>query len=305
VPISTATSTGLPENIPKVILPDDPNQPIPEGTTLIQLGFLYPLNYQFVAKNTVAAAQIFKYLPSALADDGGFSTDRLLVSKIVPYDTRTKWGYITAIAEVYYPSNMVDNLQIDLTTPNSALYNNDQEIVRNLTSVINTKIDLFGNIDGSSSGSGSGSSDSDSNNNDGFSNDGTDNQSTKSKATTAGIAVGAFGLSVMYGAAMFLVARRYKRKKQLGHRRASSIGSSQRSSEMRYAGNGSPALMGGALMSQDFSAYGAVQPAHLSAGDNGRFGRDSHGSGRSGMGNSARTQYISPPVAAENSLGWN
>ncbi|KAH7143843.1 hypothetical protein EDB81DRAFT_508970 [Dactylonectria macrodidyma] len=180
---------------------------------------------------------------------------------------------------------MVDNLQIDLTTPNSALYNNDQEIVRNLTSVINTKIDLLGNNAETTSGSGSSSDNTDSSQGDGFSNSGSDNQTAKQKATVAGIAVGAIGLAAVYGAAMFLVARRYKRKKQLGHRRASSIGSSQASSEMRYAGNGSPALMGGALLSQDFSSYGAA------AGDNLRaqYGRNSHGSGRSGMGNSART----------------
>jgi hypothetical protein len=62
---------------------------------------------------------------------------------------------------------------------------------------------------------------------------------------------------------------------------------------MSETGRGSPALMGGALLSRDFtsSPYGAVQ-------------RESHGSGRS-MGNSGRTQFISAPVAAENSLGWN
>jgi hypothetical protein len=97
----------------------------------------------------------------------------------------------------------------------------------------------------------------------------------------------------MYGAAMFIVARRYKRKRQ--HRRASSMGSSQ-ASEMRYTDAGSPAMMGGALMSREFSSYGgAAAPG----------GRNSHGSGRSGMGGSVRTAAISAPVAAENSLGWN
>lgn len=296
---TATTSTGLPSNIPKMILPDDPNQPIPDGSVPIQIGFLFPLNYMFVSKNTVAAAQIFKYLPVALADSGGFSTDRILISKIVPYDTRDQWGYITALAKVHYPQSMLDNLQMDLLAPNSALYNNNLEIVRNLTSVINTKVDLFGNVDGDYTGD-SGNNDSGSNrNNDAFDNGGSDGQSAKQKATTAGIAVGAFGLSVMYGAAMFIVARRYKRKRQ-GHRRTSSIGSSQRSSEMRYTGHGSPALMGGALMSRDFSNYGATNDPAVRPG-----GRDSHGSGRSGMGNSARTAYISAPVAAENSLGWN
>ncbi|RGP76158.1 hypothetical protein FLONG3_5401 [Fusarium longipes] len=297
----TSTSTGLPANIPRVILPNDPNAPIPEGSRAIQIGFLFPFNYKFLARNTVAAAQLFKYLPKGLADAGGFSKDRILIEKIVPMDTQSQWGYITALAKIYYPENMLDSLQADLMTPNSLLYNNDLEIVRNLTSVINNKIDIFGNTDNGASSDSGDSDDSGSSGNDGFGNSGEGDKTAKQKATTAGIAVGAVGLSVMYGAAMFLVARRYKRKKQLGHRRASSIGSSQRSSEMQYNGNGSPALMGGALMSRDFSSYGA-QGDHppVRAG-----GRDSHGSGRSGMGNSARTAFISAPVAAENSLGWN
>ncbi|SCO88129.1 uncharacterized protein FRV6_12256 [Fusarium oxysporum] len=301
-PTETSTSTGLPANIPRVILPNDPNKPIPEGSVPIQLGFLFPFNYKFLARNTVAAAQLFKYLPKGLADAGGFSKDRILVSKIVPLDTQSQWGYITALAKIHYPENMIDSLQADLITPNSPLYNNDLEIVRNLTSVINTKIDIFGDSDTDNNTDNGNSDDGNSGNRDVFGNSGEGDKSAKQKATTAGIAVGAVGLSVMYGAAMFLVARRYKRKKQLGHRRASSIGSSQRSSEMQYTGNGSPALMGGALMSRDFSAYGAT---HAEQGQVRPGGRDSHGSGRSGMGNSARTAYISAPVAAENSLGWN
>ncbi|EWG46317.1 hypothetical protein FVEG_06853 [Fusarium verticillioides 7600] len=301
-PTETSTSTGLPANIPRVILPNDPNKPIPEGSVPIQLGFLFPFNYKFLARNTVAAAQLFKYLPKGLADAGGFSKDRILVSKIVPLDTQSQWGYITALAKIHYPENMIDSLQADLITPNSPLYNNDLEIVRNLTSVINTKIDIFGDSDTDNNTDNGNSDDANSGNGDVFGNSGEGDKSAKQKATTAGIAVGAVGLSVMYGAAMFLVARRYKRKKQQGHRRASSIGSSQRSSEMQYTGNGSPALMGGALMSRDFSAYGAT---HAEQGQVRPGGRDSHGSGRSGMGNSARTAYISAPVAAENSLGWN
>ncbi|CEI68550.1 hypothetical protein FVEN_g5303 [Fusarium venenatum] len=299
----TSTSTGLPANIPRVILPNDPNKPIPEGSRAIQIGFLFPFNYKFLARNTVAAAQLFKYLPKGLADAGGFSKDRILIEKIIPMDTQSQWGYITALAKIHYPENMLDSLQADLMTPNSLLYNNDLEIVRNLTSVINNKIDIFGNTENGASSDSGDSEDSGSGGNDGFGNSGEGDKTAKQKATTAGIAVGAVGLSVMYGAAMFLVARRYKRKKQLGHRRASSIGSSQRSSEMQYNGNGSPALMGGALMSRDFSNYGAQGPQGEAPARPG--GRDSHGSGRSGMGNSARTAFISAPVAAENSLGWN
>lgn len=296
---ATATNTqGLPTDIPKVILPDNPDKKAPAGTVPIQLGFLYPLNYVFVAKNTVAAAQIFQFLPQGLADAGGFDVDKIQITKLVPYDTQSKWGYVTTLVKLYYPENMIDKLQTHLWAPNSALYNNDKDIISALMNNINPKIDIFGdNESGGQYGSTPDSSDSssggNSGNNDAFDGD-SGKSSSKQMGTTAGIAVGAVSLSVMYGAAMFIVARRYKRKRQAGHARASSVGSSQASSEMQYNGTGSPALMGGALLSRDMSGYGGV------AG-----GRESHGSGRSGASNSARTANISAPVAAENSLGWN
>ncbi|PFH58716.1 hypothetical protein XA68_13314 [Ophiocordyceps unilateralis] len=117
------------------------------------------------------------------------------------------------------------------------------------------------------------------------------NQTEKEKLTTMGVAFGVVGAGFMYGAAMFIIARRYKRKRQT-HRRSSSVSNSQDSSEMQQAGGASPPLMGGALPSRDYFSYGAE-------------GRDSRGSGRSGMANSGRTANISAPVAAENSLGWN
>lgn len=112
------------------------------------------------------------------------------------------------------------------------------------------------------------------------------NQTEKEKLTTMGVAFGVVGAGFMYGAAMFIIARRYKRKRQT-HRRSSSLSNSQESSEMAQP---SPALMGGALPSRDYF-HGE--------------GRDSRGSGRSGMANSGRTANISAPVAAENSLGWS
>lgn len=252
----------------------------------------------FVASNTVAAAQIFKYLPEALANAAGIDVDKVQVAKLVPYDTRGQWGYITTLARINYPQNLVNKLQLDMSVANSLIYNNPDPIIRNLTALINPKISIFGQLtdggstggsDGSSSGNGGAPPSSGSGNNDAFGTSSTDNSTTsKQKATTAGIAVGAVGLGALYGGAMFIIARRYKRKKQ-AHRRSSSIGSSQRSSGMQYTGNGSPALMGGALMSRDMSSYGGTGI------------RNSHNSGTS----SARTANISAPVAAENSLGWN
>jgi hypothetical protein len=240
----------------------------------------------------VAAAQIFQYLPEALANAGNFDLDRIQVTMLVPLDTRSKWGYLTTIAKVYYPENLLDALQVELWATNSGIYNHPDQLVRDLTAVINPKIDIYGNIeeDGNSGGDPEAPGNDD-DNDDAFDNgsDGGSNDSRQT-ATTAGIAVGAVGLAGLYGAAMFIVARRYKRKRQQ-HRRSNSLPDSEASSEMRYTGTGSPALMGGALLSQDMSNYGGA------AG-----GRESQNSGR---GSSARNANISAPLNTENSLGWN
>jgi hypothetical protein len=250
----------------------------------------------FVASNTVAAAQIFKYLPQALANAAGIDAEKVQIAKLIPYDTRNQWGYVTALAVINYPSNLIDKLQLDMSVANSAIYNNPDSIVRSLTAQINPKISIFGQInDAGSAGGSSGSTGGDGgaapaagSGNDAFGTTSTDNQSSSQKAKTAGIAIGSISLASLYGGAMFIIARRYKRKKQ-SHRRSSSMSTDQRSSGMQYTGNGSPALMGGALMSRDMSTYGGTGV------------RDSHNSGTS----SARTANISAPVAAENSLGWN
>jgi len=134
-------------------------------------------------------------------------------------------------------------------------------------------------------GSGSAASSSAASGNNGVFNTDSQNTSTTVSGTTAGIAMAAIGGSAAYGAAMFLIARRYKKRKQ-NHRRSSSL---INPAEMRTAG--SPALMGGAYMSGGRTSSNPGQD------------RNSRGSGRTG--NSARTQQISAPMMAENSLGWN
>lgn len=273
--------------------------PPPDDTILIQVGFLKGYNYPFVVETDRAAAQIFSLVPLALSQAGGFDISKAQVKRLVPMDTQNSLGYITTCAIVSYPKSMVETLSIDIKLANSPLYNNPDQLIYNLTQQINPAIPIIvgqypdglgGTIDGGSGDTTGGGPNSDPFGTNG--NSDASGQSSSQRGTTAGIVSGAVAVAAAYGVVMFVVARRYKRKKQ-SHRRASSISNP---SEMSEAGRGSPALMGGALLSRDFtSSYGAVPPG----------GRDSHGSGRSGMGNSGRTQFISAPVAAENSLGWN
>ncbi|KAI0840773.1 hypothetical protein F5Y06DRAFT_229969 [Hypoxylon sp. FL0890] len=292
------TATGIPTSLPKAITPwtEPPEQP--KDTTLIQISFLYGENYQHLVDQPLAASQMFNLLPQGLAYGGGFDTERVVMYNIRPYDTIARLGYITSQAMVWYPTEGVSKLSDDIGYPTTPLYNHPDPLVRNLTSQINPAIGIMpgsvlGGTTGSDGSSGADPTDSASTNNDPFDTQGPGEQTTSAQqGMTAGIAVGAASVAGAYGAAMFIIARRYKRKKQR-HQRTSSITSP---SDMRQTG--SPALMGGALLSRDFTS----NPGYGGATGN---TRDSQGSGRSGMNSSARTPTISAPVAAGNSLGWN
>jgi hypothetical protein len=202
------------------------------------------------------------------------------------------------LALLYYPKDKVNQLAIDIKTPNAPLYNQDNALAGNLTNQINPAIPIWlgSDLEGNYPVPGSGNDSDQGSNNDAFGGSGGGKQTAAQMGTTAGIAVGALSVAGAYGAAMFIIARRYKRKKQR-HQRSSSVSAMD---EMRQAG--SPALMGGALLSRDFSGgpgYGGYGTT------NGGNMRNSQGSGRSGTNHSARTANISAPVAAENSLGWN
>lgn len=86
-----------------------------------------------------------------------------------------------------------------------------------------------------------------------------------------------------------MVARRYKKRKN-AHKRASSVQSG--------SSNGSAARETNTLMAGARNSYGS-RPQMAQTHQAGRESRTSDRSGQSG-----RT-YISPPVTAENSLGWN
>ncbi|KAH6676511.1 hypothetical protein B0J14DRAFT_455312, partial [Halenospora varia] len=241
----------------------------------------------------ISTAQIFKYLPIGIAEGLKLKPEQVRLNSLGPLDTTVQMGYLTTLAMAYIPTNMVDTLGLDIRTPLSGLYQNSDPSVNTLMSYINPAIPLTpgSTLGGSTTGTGSGSSSTSTTpaGNGGIFNTDDQKQSAKVSGTTAGIAVAAIGGAAAYGAAMFLVARRYKRRKT-SHRRSSSIMSP---SEMRQSG--SPALMGGA---NAFMSGGRVSPGGTT------YDRNSRGSGRS-AGNSARTQQISAPMMAENSLGWN
>jgi len=291
--LSTSAPTGIPTGLPNVITNPNATFVTPKGMKVVQLGFGWSLNWPFVASNSLSAAQIFQYLRTGLQQGLSLEEDQVLMQSLLPLDTSAALGYVTTVAWVQVPENLVDTLGLDLHAPNSALYTNVDPSVYQLMNYINPAIPLVPgtSLSGSgASGTGSGSGPTSSaGGNSGVFNTEAQNTSTGVTGTHVGIAVGCMGAAAAYGAAMFFIARRYKRKKQ-SHRRSSSIMSH---SEMRQSG--SPALItgGNAFMVGGRTSYGGTNN-----------NRNSGGSGGS-AGNSARTQQISAPMMAENSLGWN
>jgi len=105
---------------------------------------------------------------------------------------------------------------------------------------------------------------------------------------SAGIASGVIAGAALYGTAMFFIAKRYRKRKAAHQRTSSVLGGPQDMAQYRDA----PGALTGLMAGGRGQGYRSTTPG----------GRDSRNSDRSGSG---RTQYISPPVAAENSLGWN
>lgn len=290
---TTSLQTGIPSALPKIVQnplsSSTPAQPV--DTTEVQIGFQWALNYPFVVSHPLSTSQIFTYLPIGIADGLRLKPEQITVKNLLPLDTTAELQFITTVARIFIPTSMVDTLRVDLGIPISPLYQNPDESVNTLMNYINPAIPFF---PGAIMDPGSYPSSTDtharpspSDNNGVFNTSSQQTQSSGAKGTTAGIALAAFGGAAAYGAAMFLLARRYKRRKQ-ARARVASFSNTLDSRE--YDSPMTPSFGdGGALMSG-----GRSSPTH---------DLQSRGSGRTG--NTARTAQISAPMMSENSLGWN
>ena len=258
-----------------VIKPPGGSPDKPANTTLVQVGFQHELNYAFVSSNSKCEQQIFTYVPPGIAYGLGIDESEITMQSLQPYDTSKSNGWITTLALFYISSDLVNQLAVDVHTPNSGLYNNPNPTVNTLMNLIVPSIPLIArqtSDGGTQTGPGSAStSPGAAGGGAPFGGDAGNGQPVNPSAAAIAAPIATGGL--LYGAAMVFVARRYKRKKQ-GHARSSSVGASSSYS------NGAAWMSGG------------------------RGVRTSHGSSSS-QGRSVRTQQISAPVMAENSLGWN
>lgn len=288
---TTTLQTSIASGVPISVTNGDPTDDLtpPEGMTLVRIGFFKQLNWNFVALNSKSSAQVMTFLPQGLSEGLHLEPEQVQIHSLVPLVGYGDFDYVPTTALIFIATNVVNTLALDLHIPPAPIYQNADPTVNQLMGYINPAIPLIPGTElagASASGTGSASTPTTvSTTYGGIFNTQSQSQSASATKNTAGWAVGIVGAAAAYGAAMFFVARRYKRKKQ-SHRRSSSIMSP---SEMRQSG--SPALVGG--------AHPYMTGGRSSSGGD----RNSRGSGRTG--NSARTQQISAPMMAENSLGWN
>ncbi|KAL9075621.1 MAG: hypothetical protein Q9157_003929, partial [Trypethelium eluteriae] len=233
--IPPPSETGIPTSIPRIIQPPGGMQPQPNNSTLVQIGFGYSLNYPFVASTYGSASQIFQFLPKGVSHGLDIDLNSIAMHSLQPYDTTQDLHYITTLALFYIPSDQVNALSLNIHTPISAIYNNPDPSVKTLMDLVSPSFPiqagqgLTGNGSPGSTGQPnpndpSGASTSASN---GGSPIGSDSGASQPvRKSSVGIGVGVCAGAVAYGAAMFIVARRFRnrRREQRAHNRASSLG---------------------------------------------------------------------------------
>ena len=283
--------TGLPTGVPLVLYP--PSGPVkqPDNTDMIQIGFKYPLNYKFVWTHDQSQQQIFKYLPLGISYGLNIEVSNVTMQTLRAWDTTQDLHYITTLAIAWIPSGLVETLGLLVQTQTSRFYNNPDSSTNTLLSMINNALPIAADnsTDGMDTPYGAMPTSTSSVKTNGAPIGGSIGASAPVKPSAIGIGVGITCGAAVYGAAMFFVARRYKKRRQ-SHLRSPSMYSSPVMSHIGPDAGAGTALMSGGI---DRS----ISPYH---DEDGRAG--SRGSGRSG---STGRQQISAPVMAENSLGWN
>ncbi|RKF59988.1 putative basic proline-rich protein [Erysiphe neolycopersici] len=294
---SQTQATGIPSALPKIVQnplsSSTPSQPV--DTSEVQIGFQWALNYPFVVSHPLSTTQIFTYLPIGIADGLGLKPDQIVVKNLLPLDTTAELQFITTVARVFIPSSMVDTLRIELGIAASPIYQNPDESVNTLMNYINPAIPYFPGavLDPGATPTGSDTKNTQSTTPADagvFNSPPQQPQSPSAKGTTAGIAIAACGGAAAYGAAMFLLARRYKYRQQRQKRPKSIDYSSEPGEEFSR-----PTNFG------NFGDAGAL----MSGGRNSPTPHDRHSRGSGRTGNTTRNAQISAPMMAENSLGWN
>lgn len=297
--VSTSVATSLPSSLPKYITPSGGLPDEPEESQLIQIGFDYSLNYEFVVSHPLAVAQIFQYLPQGLAYGLYLQTSNITMGDVEPYESENA-GYIVSVAKAYIPKSYVGTLKALIHTPTSRLYKNPQDSVAALMNLIDPSIPLIpgdtsiggGSSGGGSSGSSGNPSKTGSDSNDGGNSgngsgsgsgslDSSNEGSSKVDSKTVGIGVGAVAGTALYVGAIFIVTKKYRKKRDLA-----LVGTDSFREGSAYRDSSSINSTASPLTSQTSS--GGIRSMMSGHNSNGGIGHQ-----------------ISEPVMSVNSLGWS
>ncbi|KAF2864451.1 hypothetical protein K470DRAFT_208295 [Piedraia hortae CBS 480.64] len=267
------SSTGIPSNMPAMVLPPGGMPEVGPNKTLIQIGFNYELNYPFVIGADLATNQIFTYLPRGVAYGLEIPDGDVQMKGLLPYDTRASLHYITTLAQAYIPTDRLTMLQQDLCKTTSKFYHHPNSTVRELMLMINCSISVNPGSSVAGAQSSNPAATASSPAGEGAPIGADSGKSMPIKGTSVGISVGAIAGAAVYAATMFYVARRYRQRRQR-HGRADSMPEMSHTEGMGMYGAGA----------------GQERGSRQSGSTNGR---------------SVREQGISHPIQAGNSLGWD
>ncbi|KAL8906089.1 MAG: hypothetical protein Q9171_006411 [Xanthocarpia ochracea] len=134
--------SAIAESIPNAIQPPGGSPLQPSDTTLVQVGFLQPLNYPFVVNSEVTQDQLFTYLPSGLSYVTIIEGENVTMHSLRAYDTTPDYRYITTLAFLFIPTSSIDILKSAIQSPDSPLYNNPDNSIKKIMSYINPAISV-------------------------------------------------------------------------------------------------------------------------------------------------------------------
>ncbi|AMD22358.1 HGR019Cp [Eremothecium sinecaudum] len=325
---SSSTPTSSPTHtqvLPDVISP--PTEPVLEGDfTLITIGFKEPLNYPFVVNEPIASAQIFNFLPAVLSFPFNGEVSTAPVVQLAPL--KSKRHYLVTVAEVYFPTDKVNELQKLIADCDSVLYKSYDDTGRSFASLIDPLIPLTGiisqlNVNTPRYTGISGDS------HDSQVHDGameargktTGNGQRLSEPAITGIVIAAVGAVIAY-IAFIVVASRYVLKKK---REGCLLDdhSDLSSNSGNYLGQAAPSAPSApSALSSTPGLFGVYEEKYATSPSNGnRHGgrasmtpsmkvsnwlnyEDNHKPALQNLAN-GKTKMISAPIASENSLGWD
>jgi hypothetical protein len=315
---SLTLATALPSSLPAKIVPGNAPASIPEDATLVSLMFAKSsMGWEWVVQSPDTAAQVLAYMPQLLASSLNVSESDIQSTALVAYQglTDSSAKQLMTVYLASLPSDQVANLQAQVKTPSSLLYQQDAAILKQLsqqlvatfpvtafTSTEQATIGVNGDEDGSSGGS-----------------------DKKKNNTTVIAVVASFGSVIIL--LLAFVAFRYMRrnKNSAPNLRALQLNASASpisSPQMQQAPGGNRSVFSGLFTSHHYASspesrrsYGSDSSGHSSAhsiGGNNRevqrgiswysgrytdFGEDEHGSPRSrSVYGQAITQDLNSPA---------